>query len=216
MGIDAPLPLSLFASGAPALEPAAVVTREQLDERCWIDHAPGFVSGGDELLAQLVDELPWKQSRRLMWGNWVDEPRLTSGAALDLATSPATLRELAAAFSARYDLEFHSCFCNFYRDGHDSVAWHADRNGKTELDPYVAIVSLGGPRQFSMRPKDPEVRRGTRARSWTLHSGDLLVMGGSCQHAWEHSVPKVQRAAPRMSVTFRHRPRADPRAVPTG
>jgi alkylated DNA repair dioxygenase AlkB len=35
--------------------------------------------------------------------------------------------------------------------------------------------------------------------------GDLLVMGGTCQRTWRHAVPKVVRAGPRISVTFRHR-----------
>lgn len=33
--------------------------------------------------------------------------------------------------------------------------------------------------------------------------GYLLVMGGSCQRTWQHSVPKVRHAGPRMSITFR-------------
>jgi alkylated DNA repair dioxygenase AlkB len=216
MGIDAPLPLSLFASGAPALDAGVPITRTVLDEHCWVDHAPGWVAGGDALLAQLADELPWSQGRRLMWQRWVDEPRLTCAAHLGDARTPSLLGDLAAALSRRYGLDFHSCFCNFYRDGSDSVAWHADRNGRTEREPYVAIVSLGGPRQFLMRPRDPDVRRGMRSRAWTLHSGDLLVMGGACQHAWEHSVPKMRGAPPRMSVTLRHRPRPDPAATPSG
>jgi alkylated DNA repair dioxygenase AlkB len=34
-------------------------------------------------------------------------------------------------------------------------------------------------------------------------SGDLLVMGGACQAGWEHGVPKVKRADPRVSATWR-------------
>ena len=35
--------------------------------------------------------------------------------------------------------------------------------------------------------------------------GDLFVMGGSCQHDWEHCVPKTAHAAgPRLSIMFRH------------
>ena len=38
-----------------------------------------------------------------------------------------------------------------------------------------------------------------------LGQGDLLVMGGACQHQWEHAVPKVARTAgPRLSIMFRH------------
>jgi alkylated DNA repair dioxygenase AlkB len=30
-------------------------------------------------------------------------------------------------------------------------------------------------------------------------------MGGSCQRTWQHSIPKVARAEPRISLTFRHK-----------
>ncbi|HEY9252496.1 MAG TPA: alpha-ketoglutarate-dependent dioxygenase AlkB, partial [Nocardioides sp.] len=35
--------------------------------------------------------------------------------------------------------------------------------------------------------------------------GDLVVMGGSCQRTWEHAIPKVASAGPRISVQFRPR-----------
>jgi len=37
----------------------------------------------------------------------------------------------------------------------------------------------------------------------TLGHGDLVVMGGSCQRSWEHAIPKVASAGPRISVQFR-------------
>jgi len=39
----------------------------------------------------------------------------------------------------------------------------------------------------------------------SLGDGDLLVMGGSCQRTWQHSVPKVRQAAPRIAIMFRPR-----------
>ncbi|MEK9579017.1 MAG: alpha-ketoglutarate-dependent dioxygenase AlkB, partial [Acidimicrobiaceae bacterium] len=45
---------------------------------------------------------------------------------------------------------------------------------------------------------------GGNAHRWMLGSGDLLVMGGACQHAWEHTVPKMASAPPRMSLSYRH------------
>jgi alkylated DNA repair dioxygenase AlkB len=67
-----------------------------------------------------------------------------------------------------------------YRDGSDSVAWHGDRIGRSRTeDTLVAIVSLGAPRPFRLRPKG-----GGRSRKFELGRGDLLVMGGSCQRTW--------------------------------
>jgi len=31
-----------------------------------------------------------------------------------------------------------------------------------------------------------------------------VMMGGACQHDWEHTVPKVTHAGARMSITMRH------------
>ena len=62
----------------------------------------------------------------------------------------------------------------------------------------VATLSLGGPRRFLLRPSG-----GGRSLALSLGSGDLLVMGGSCQRTWQHSIPKVKQAEPRISVMFR-------------
>jgi alkylated DNA repair dioxygenase AlkB len=62
----------------------------------------------------------------------------------------------------------------------------------------VAILSLGEPRRFLLRPV-----AGGASRCFELGWGDLLVMGGSCQRTWQHAVPKTAQAGPRMSVQFR-------------
>src|SRR5215471_16669357 len=86
----------------------------------------------------------------------------------------------------------------YYRDGRDSVAWHGDRLGRLIDDTVVAILSLGEPRRFLLRPA-----AGGASRAFDLGWGDLLVMGGSCQRTWQHAVPKAVQAGPRMSVQFR-------------
>jgi alkylated DNA repair dioxygenase AlkB len=62
----------------------------------------------------------------------------------------------------------------------------------------VAIVSLGDPRCLALRP-----RLGGASLAVELGHGDLVVMGGSCQRTWEHAVPKVAHAGPRISVQYR-------------
>lgn len=114
---------------------------------------------------------------------------------------PGPLAEIAAALSRRYGVGFDSVWVNLYRDGRDSVAWHRDRNGRVLRNPLVVTISLGARRRFVMRP------RGTSAVRFSLAPGhgDLVVMGGACQHTWEHCVPKTAKpVGARMSVTIRH------------
>ena len=62
----------------------------------------------------------------------------------------------------------------------------------------VATVSLGEPRRFLLRP-----RKGGRSIRFALGGGNLFVMGGLCQRTWQHAVPKVADAQPRLAVMFR-------------
>jgi alkylated DNA repair dioxygenase AlkB len=101
--------------------------------------------------------------------------------------------------SDRYGVTIDSVGFNLYRDGKDSVAWHGDRIAREIAEPVVALVSLGEPRSFLLRP-----RGGGRSRRFLLGGGDLLVTGGRTQRDWQHSVPKVASAGPRISLAFRH------------
>ena len=192
------LPLTLFGSRDPEVAAGWSATRTTLDPCCWFDHAPGFLDGADHLFGQLESSIDWFRGRRLMYGTWHDEPRLTGQDPRDGAQLPMAIRTIRQALSEQYDRAFLGLFCNYYQTGSDSVAWHADRIGRTEVDPLVAIVSLGGPRTFSMRPQS-----GGPSHRVQLHSGDLLIMGGAMQHHWEHAVAKTKLASPRMSVTMR-------------
>ncbi len=203
----------LFAQGQPRVEPRAVITRDWLDRTSWIDVGRRWLQGSDELLVELASRLRWRSARRPMYGRIVDEPRLGAACSLGSPGTPAVIGEMASVLSRYYSEIVDSVWVNYYRDGRDSVAWHRDRMDRTTrpsgvVHPVVAIVSLGGPRRFALRPEG-----GGRSRSLLLASGDLLVMGGACQHQWEHCVPKVVKAPPRMSVTFRSRRPLPPAAA---
>jgi alkylated DNA repair dioxygenase AlkB len=191
----------LFGLGEPSVA-GVPVQRIQLDEFCWVDRAEGWLRGADDLLADLAAALPWRAGRRPMYGKLVDEPRLHATLGASAVAARPVLAEITDALEARYGAGLSAGFVNYYRNGDDSVAWHADRIGVHEVDPIVAIVSLGGPRRFGLRPMHGDAP----SRRFVLGSGDLLVMGGACQHAWEHAVPKMAVAPPRMSLTYRHVP----------
>jgi alkylated DNA repair dioxygenase AlkB len=180
--------------------------RIQLDEEAWVDHAPGWVSGSDRVFEDVLAGRDWEQRSRKMYDQTVQEPRLTapwtlrSGEALD----PPILEEIRRALSERYEREFDSVGFNLYRDGRDSVAWHGDRIPQEVEAPIVCLVSLGEPRKFLLRPKG-----GGSSRTFMLGRGDLLVTGGLTQRTWDHSVPKVAQAGPRISLAYRPEMRAE-------
>jgi alkylated DNA repair dioxygenase AlkB len=179
----------------------ASIERIHLDETAWVDHLSGWVRGADRLFEQLVAERDWGQRTRRMFDKEVVEPRLTSSWNLGSGEplEPTVLEEMRKLLSERFGREFDSAGFNLYRDGRDSVAWHADRIPKEIEGPIVCLVSLGEPRRFLLRPKG-----GGSSRMFLLGGGDLLVTGGDTQRTWDHSVPKVKNAGPRISVAFRH------------
>ncbi|HEV7865992.1 MAG TPA: alpha-ketoglutarate-dependent dioxygenase AlkB [Acidimicrobiia bacterium] len=195
-------PSLLDAGPEPAIDPSfSGAARIDLDPKCWIERVPGWVAGSDALFALLLETADWGQRTRKMWDNEVLEPRLTSSWRGD-SGRPLWLPVLEAmrrALSGRYGVEFDSMGLNLYRDGRDSVAWHGDRIAREIAEPLVAIVSVGEPRRFLLRPKS-----GLGTQRLVLGRGELLVTGGATQRAWQHSIPKVASAGPRMSLTFRH------------
>jgi len=179
----------------------SALQRIHLDPTAWVDHAPGWVSGADRLFEEILSGRRWGQRSRRMYDKRVKEPRLVAPWNLASGTplEPPILEEIRLVLSERYGREFDQVGFNLYRDGNDSVAWHGDRIRKDIEDPIVALVSVGEPRKFLLRPKG-----GGGSKAFMLGRGDLLVTGGKTQRTWEHSVPKVAKAGPRISLAYRH------------
>ena len=193
---------SLLATEEPSFDASfAGMQRIDLDDSAWVDYLPGWIRGADELFGRVLEARKWGQRARRMYDQKVREPRLTApwNARSGEPLEPTILEDIRRSLSKRYGIEFDSIGFNLYRDGRDSVAWHGDRIKKEIEDPIVALVSLGKPRRFLLRPKG-----GGRSRAFMLGAGDLLVTGGKTQRTWEHSVPKVAHAGPRISLAYRH------------
>ncbi len=208
-----PLQGSLFdsmADGGDAValgELAGTLRRTELIRGAWVDARPGWVSGSDALFERLVRDVPWRAERRQMYDRVVDVPRLVCWYGESEALPHPVLADARDALSVYYQAELGEPFVTaglcFYRDGHDSVAWHGDTIGRSRHeDTMVVILSVGAPRVLALRPRGG----GAETLRYPLGHGDLLVMGGSCQRTWEHAVLKTARATgPRISIQFRPR-----------
>jgi alkylated DNA repair dioxygenase AlkB len=182
--------------------------RTTLTRGAWVDVRPGWLTGADELFSRLARDVPWHAERRQMYDREVDVPRLLSFYEEDDQLPDPVLAQARSALNARYARELgeplRTAGLCLYRDGHDSVAWHGDTIGRgSTQDTVVAIISVGAPRALLLRPRGGGSGKTIRQ---ILGHGDLLVMGGSCQRTWEHSIPKTTRpVGPRISIQLRPR-----------
>jgi alkylated DNA repair dioxygenase AlkB len=197
---------SLFeapADGSSAGCSFDALERRPLSRGAWLDVHRAWLPDADGAFAALVADVPWRAERRQMYDRLVDVPRLVHTYGVGEELPHPVLEAARGALSEHYLPELGEPFvtagCCYYRDGRDSVAWHGDTLGRgRSQDTMVAIVSLGDPRRLVLRP-----RGGGESLSVELAHGDLVVMGGSCQRTWEHAVPKVAHAGPRISVQYR-------------
>jgi alkylated DNA repair dioxygenase AlkB len=176
------------------------IERVELSHDAWIDRQAGWVSRPDDLFLSLLETLDWQDGVERIRGAEVARPRQVANfSATSIPPSLSVINDMSATLSDRYRAELDRITCNLYRDGRDSVAWHGDRIARDLPEATVAIVSLGDDRPFRVRPKG-----GGSSIGWPAGRGDLIVMGGSCQRTYDHSVPKVAAAGPRIAVMFRH------------
>jgi len=166
----------------------------------------------DELLAALRAELPLEQRPIRIMGRTIMQPRLVawvgdegtaytySGVLNVPAPWPARLLELRARVCSAVGQPFNGVLCNLYRDGKDSMGFHADAEPELGPEPVIASLSLGATRRFQLRHK----RNASDRLDLDLPDGSLLVMRGTLQRHYRHGVPK-QRAVtePRLNLTFR-------------
>jgi alkylated DNA repair dioxygenase AlkB len=194
---------SLFGTLVPEFDSTfRGLYRLDLDATTWVDLAPAWLTGSDQIYDELIAALPFEQRTGVrMYDRIVDEPRLSAWWRAEHGTPEPLpiLRDIRLLLAERYGEPFDSIGFNLYRDGNDSVAWHGDRHRHVVTNPVIAIVSVGAPRPLRLRP-----RGGGSSVGWNLGNGDLFVMGGACQHDWQHTVPKIGvTTGPRLSITFR-------------
>jgi alkylated DNA repair dioxygenase AlkB len=170
-------------------------------------------AGAHGLLRDLLVNVSWEQGKVRFFGREVPEPRLTawcgdasytySGRTLHATPWPAPLAELRSRLETLAGTRFNSVLLNRYRTGEDSMGFHSDDEPELGRNPTIASLSLGTTRRFFLRPK--RASAALFPLTLELAHGDLLIMGGTCQHLFRHAVPK-QRAVSgeRLNLTFRN------------
>jgi alkylated DNA repair dioxygenase AlkB len=185
----------------------------------WLELEPDWLAppDADALLAALLAELTWEQREVVVYGKRLMQPRLIawggerpyrySGQTLEPRALTPHLLPVLEAVHVRTHVPFNHVLVNRYRDGMDSMGFHADDEAELGENPLVATVSLGATRRFVLRPRRG---RDTEPLAHELAHGSLLIMGGTCQRQYHHGIPRQPAVRQeRVSLTFRWL-RADP------
>lgn len=166
-----------------------------LDDTAWVDVTRGFLPDADEVYEAVLAGSSWQQGRLWRYERWVEEPRLGAWgrAASDHPALLATTKHLQDTYGVRFPDGYALAH---YRTGADGQAFHRDRDMKWCENTLIGILTLGATRPWLLRPRGNRYAHELPSHGATHDlrpaSGDLLVMGGTCQLGWEHSVAKVR------------------------
>lgn len=165
----------------------------------------------DTYFTALLTGIDWKNDEAVIFGKHIITKRKYawygneaywykySGAtryALPWTKELLALKEIAEKLT---DHTFNSCLLNLYHTGEEGMAWHSDDERSLVKDGAIASFSFGAARKFSLKHRDNK-----QTTSVLLESGSLLVMKGTTQTHWLHSIPKsIKIKIPRINLTFR-------------
>jgi len=97
-------------------------------------------------------------------------------------------------------LKYKQVLLNWYRDNNDYIGPHSDDESQLAPNSPIYSITLGASRNFRIIPKHP----GGKAETIKLTPRTILIMGGTMQKHYKHSVPKTTRKlGKRINITFR-------------
>jgi len=160
---------------------------------------------------ELFDEIAWKNDSSLLFGKLiVTDRKVALYAYKNLKYTYANIEREALPFTENLlqlkklveentGAQFNSCLLNLYHSGKEGMGWHSDGEKDLQESGVIASLSFGAERNFVFKHKETKHRIPV-----LLQNGALLVMKGSTQQHWLHSLPKISKIkTPRINLTFR-------------
>ncbi|SNW62200.1 alkylated DNA repair [Orpheovirus IHUMI-LCC2] len=171
------------------------------------------------LMDYILKNLPLVQGEITIYGKKRLEPRLNYACG-DVSTHNYSnkkmvvnpwdrcILDLKTFISLDTQLFYNSSLINYYRDGHDKIGEHSDKEiaeGMADAYKTVATYSLGTSRKFRFKGKKADEQGHFEKYELLVKDGDLLIMGPTCQDHYTHCIPEEAKVkSPRISITLRY------------
>ena len=161
-----------------------------------------------------------EQSRVRIHGRWLPIPRQQtaygdpgtsyrfSGCTVPARPWIEPLTSLRRLLLKRQGIGSNFVLINHYRNGADSIGWHADDERDLGAAPTIASLSLGAARAFQLRRRQGSTAVASAIHSLVLAHGSLLIMRDPTNKLFNHQLPKAggqhsERIGPRLNLTWR-------------
>lgn len=169
------------------------------------------MSEADQVYSDLMNKIEWKHDesiilgkriitkRKVAWYGDQDFSYTYSNTTKQALPWTNQLLKLKNIVEDKTNETFNSCLMNLYHTGDEGVSWHSDGEKALKKHGAIASLSFGAERKFSFKHRDTKEKVDI-----LLEHGALLIMTGTTQTNWLHSLPKTKKIiTPRISLTFR-------------
>jgi alkylated DNA repair dioxygenase AlkB len=159
----------------------------------------------------LFKNIQWENDKAIIFGKLIITKRKVAwygDKPFDYAYSKTTksalpwtkeLLEVKELIEKKSGETFNSCLLNLYHSGQEGMTWHSDDEEALKKNGAIASISFGADRKFSFKHKVSK-----QTVSVFLEKGSLLIMKGTTQKNWFHSLPPTKKVKiPRINLTFR-------------
>lgn len=166
----------------------------------------------DILYEVCYNQLPWTRDQITIFGkkHWIPRKQAYmadsknnnygySGHQMKIHEFHPEINILRKKIEKKINASFNAMLANLYEHGQHSNGWHSDDEKELGVHPIIASISLGQTRKFKIKHKKQKI-----TKDIFLEHGSLLVMKGSFQENWKHTIPKTAKEVqPRINLTFR-------------
>lgn len=159
----------------------------------------------------MKNEWSWEQESIKLFGKQLMVPRLMnwygvngayyiySGVKHTPKAFPALLFEILNKINLEFGYTLNSCLANYYRNGNDSMGYHADDEKEIDQNTPIVSLSLGATRNILFKSNINK-----SLIKFNLEHGSLLTMKSPLQNEWKHAIPKQKSVTTeRINLTFR-------------
>jgi alkylated DNA repair dioxygenase AlkB len=188
------------------------MSKKQMTATSWIQESalPDELQLTDDTFTQIWNMKPGKRQKIKMFGKEVEFPReqqvygvenyTYSGVTFSTQEIPPLLQSyIDWANETDNDVhKYNMILINWYINGSDYIGYHKDDEKMIIANTSVMTISFGVERKMKIKDNNKK-----HIMDIPMINNHYMIMGGTFQNEFYHSIPKTKKQGKRISITLR-------------